>query len=241
MNKYPVSKNNVKCIGPCQKPGTYILHPTELIYVTNKVTPFCPIKKKIYYDNGQEVTQIIDECLNVSKEAIDQSDANISITFTYESFLKIYYNIYTIDDAFEWLRKNNYKSYFTKKRIINCSLKVFHDEKEQIDPRMIDTFIDIIKKRWINEILRLTNNLITITNSAIEFKKNDEIYDKDNKKNIIKINFIIEKMINNNYMTKFFSYFLNKYQEQWYEIEDLVDVIKDELLYYIDNSINKTL
>ena len=45
-----------------------------------------------------------------------------------ESFLQLYYNIYSFDDMLSYLIKNNHIPYFTKKRLINCGAKSFNKE-----------------------------------------------------------------------------------------------------------------
>ena len=95
-NKYPISKNNRKCVGPCYEPNKFIIHPINLDFVTgNTNKPFCPTN--VYEDvdkDGTTYKSFVDECFKVT----DDKDSNVdmltpNITFDSRSFLNTYYNI----------------------------------------------------------------------------------------------------------------------------------------------------
>src|SRR5437899_3161051 len=63
--RYPKSKNNFQCIGPCYQPGTWIVHPITLEYVCDKDYAFCPVREfeVVNKDTGKVTVKTTDLCL----------------------------------------------------------------------------------------------------------------------------------------------------------------------------------
>ena len=202
IKKYPKSKNNFQCLGPCYYPETRILHPTLIELTTNMTHPFCPVDEWTKMENGKPVTMISDICLNpTNSENNMTSDLELNaltphIDFNSEHFLKIYYNLFSFEESIEWLEKNKHVPMGTKMRIMNCSLKVFGGDIELFDTRFADFFIDIVKKRYIKNIYNDVHKYIGYD------KETKEIYIISENNNIlVKNDYSTERM---NFISKTF-------------------------------------
>lgn len=238
-NKYPISKNKHQCVGNCYKPKTWIVHPITLEHVTDIVDPFCPVRQWKYADkNGNIIKKITDKCnnnINIKEEQTPKElELNIltpTIDFSCNDFLKIYYKIYSLEDALQWIEKNNHVPYFTKKRIIDCALKS-HGFSNIIDDRLINFYIDILKRKLIGKLYRRIGPYIIINKDKVYLGKSTNKGDTDDIK-IIKINYIIEKFIIYKNVHKVIIEYLEYYKNE--ESISHTDNIIKEFLNYVHN------
>lgn len=99
-----LSKNNHKCIGPCYEKNTDVIHPSELIHITNKKYSFCPIKKIKTYDGN---AKLYDECLvSTNNKNVDHYIYIEYNKLTYKQFLIIHYKIDNYIDFLNYIEKN---------------------------------------------------------------------------------------------------------------------------------------
>jgi len=238
--KFPISINNNQCIGPCYEPNTYILHPISLKHITHIERPFCPTQSWI--DNNGNM-QEIDTCLVATdKLEIDQNQINMSFViptfyFNCEVFLKTYYDIYSFDDALDWITHNKAPLY-TNLRIINCAWKVYGLSIDIINDNLIDFYINLIKKEWIKNIYPFIAHYITIDNKNIYFMNNDQDIEKNS---VEKINFIIKKFNNKEIIYKVIQSYIDKFSSDWSKIDNHNINIENHLINFLENKIIKTI
>ena len=211
MDKYPISKNNRKCIGPCYEPNKYIIHPILLKYVTGEDEPFCPTNVYESLDEkGNKFNSNIDVCFKPTSNILEDNNDILypDITFDPKTFLMVYYNINDYNESLEWLDNNSNIPFNTKLRILECIWIAFFNEIYLIDKIIIDLY----HKYFINKVRDIYINIHNLID--IDIKENKIIIKKNklelNDYNIERINFIIEKLLNNDEINKF----LNKYYEK---------------------------
>lgn len=245
---YPRSKNGLQCVGPCYQAGTQIVHPETLEYTTNKNNPFCPVAPWEFTDKdtGKKMILTTDEC-NRPTENKDLSgkefEINIltpTIDFNSTQFLKIYYNIYSFEDAISFITDKKYLPLLTRCRIINCALASYGKDLNMIDHRVIDFFIELVNTLWIEELFHRLEKYINIDNGKISFGKNTDNNTNKNNKNII-INFIKSKFVNNDEIMKFLMRYIKYRKDVWDNIESHIDNIKDDFIDYIENKVQITI
>jgi hypothetical protein len=259
IKKYPKSKNNFQCLAPCYYPGTMVIHPTQLEFVTEGPLPFCPVDEWKYVDakSGETRSKSTDTCYNPTEKdttSTSQLDLNILtpyIDFNSEQFLKIYYKIFSFDDAIDWIDNNKHVPIGTKIRIINCALKAFKSSIELFDMRFCDFFIDFIKSQHMKSLyLKICNNV------GIDEKTNEIfLIDKQNNtlgvhdKSIERTNYIIKTFINKEEITKFLQKYFKQQKKENEPTNEKNLEGEDDCLYkmftdltiYILNKINSTL
>ena len=246
--KYPKSKNNFQCVGPCYQPETLIVHPLSLEYVTDKYNAFCPVKEWDYIDeDGKKITRTTDICYHPT-ESKDLSgkefEINIltpNIDFNDEHFLKIFYNIRSFEDAINWIDNKKYSPLLTRLRIINCAWNAYGKDVNIIDHRVVDFYIEVIKKKWINDIYKKINKYIHIRDNKVLLgnPRENKLSQKDEI--VVRMNFLIDRFINNDEIYKFLIRYLKHRKENWDEIIDHSINIKNDLIKYIENKINLTI
>lgn len=249
IKKYPRSKNNFQCLGPCYYAGTQIVHPITLEIVTNTGFPFCAVNKWMYEDpkTGKQTEQIVDVCYNPTHKTSDElSSAEINMLLPYvefdiEQFLKIFYKIYSFEDGITWIESNKSKPILSRIRILRCILKIYGKDVEIIDNRIVDFFIDIVKLTYVKQ---LYNNLSKyVKHEKGEFylteRNNNEIENKDIE--TLKLNYILKTFINSDEIHKFLMRYIRNRKTNWYDIDDHINNALSDLLIYIDNKIKLTL
>ncbi len=242
--KYPISRHGRQCMGPCYKPNTWMIHPVTLEYHTNDDFPFCPTE--IWIDPKDQLAYNIDECIKPS-DKIDNTIVEMNmilpiIHFTGERFLKIYYKIYSFENAISWINKNKHSSIYTKLRILNCAWKAYGNTVDVINDYTVNVYINIIKQHWIKKIFKHIEKYIHISGKNIYFKKPSSKATKINNKNIIeKFNFIIIKLITKNNIYKFLTRYVEEHEDRWDKIENHNVLMQSYLIKYLVNKIEETV
>lgn len=247
--KYPISYNNLQCLGPCYQPNTQIVHPITLNYVTNKKYPFCPVYNEHIQENGEKSIIYIDQC-GLPTEITDVSNQDTSnnllsphIDLTAEYFLKKYYNIFTFEKMLDWLNEKKYTTLKTRIRVVNSAWSAFGLDMDILDQRIIDFYLELIKKKWIYEIIKEINDYIYIDKNSKKIslaKYNTE--KEDSQKFIVeKINFIIDKFIKRDEIYKFLIKYMKYRKDEWNNINNHVTQQYNDFIDYIKNKIIATL
>lgn len=239
---YQKSYGGYQCLGPCYSPGTWIVHPITLDYITHKNQYFCPTEDHLVKDDktGKEYKMVIDMCKKTDDVDINLMQFNIlspRIDFDCEQFLKIYYKIYSFENAINWIKKNS-ASYFTILRVLECSWKIYGNNLNILSDRLVEIYIDIIKKKWINVIYKEIKNYITIKDNKIYFSNKDN---NNNNNKIEKINFILDKLVNKNNIYKILEMHIIKNNKNWGKITNHGHKILDEIIKYFINKINDSI
>ena len=238
MDRQDVVKglNNQPCIGPCLPKDTVILHPIYLYPITDHDhKPFCPtfewtneLGKRFSHDTCTAAT-IPDK---INKKDLELLYAIPNFGFDCEQFLKNYYDLYSFESVTEWLYSEN-NNLNTKLRVMNCAFAAFGNNSYILNDQLIDFYIEIIKKLWINDIYTIIYQYITVTNNNIYFKKNDD-NKKDNK--IEKINFFLDKFVTRSTIYNVLKNFLEINKSNWKDIKNYNNELKK---YYMDHVLNK--
>lgn len=246
--KYPKSNSGFQCIGPCYKPGTIVVHPITLEYITNNDQPFCPVKEWTeVMSSGDKRDRIIDECLNpthiknVSKKELEMNMLIPYIDFNCEQFLKIYYNIYSFEDALIWLEKNDFVPVNNKLRIVNCSFSVYGSTLDVADYRVVAFIIDIVKARWINILYNKLNKFISIKDQNIFIADPHSNKLSTTEYTVQRINYILNTFITPDEITKFLEKYIKYRRDTWEEISSHINKLRDDLVEYIQEKMQKTI
>lgn len=248
IKHYPKSKNNYQCVGPCYQPGTMVVHPTQLEFVTEGPLPFCPIDEIFYEDpkTGETLKKSTDTCYNpTEKDNIDKSQLELNILtphidFNSEQFLKIYYKIFSFDGAVDWIDNNQHVPIGTKIRILNCAIEAFGKSIELFDVRFCNFFINYIKLKKIKKLYSQIHKYIGVDdNTGDIFIVNNKLELHD--KSVERINYIIHTFVNKEEITKFLQKYFKKNADQNISSENHLDKMTNDFIIYIINKINATI
>lgn len=258
IKNYPVSRQKFKCIGPCYHPGTWIVHPVTLEYTTDKNNPFCPVRQWEYVDKNtnKKISLTTDVCYpptenkDLSGKEFEINILTPNIDFNDEHFLKIYYNIYSFENAVEFIDTKKYLPLLTKVRIMDCALNAYGNDLNVIDHRTVNFFIQVAESLWINDLYNAINKYIVIKDDKINFDKQyafvddnevDKLNDLNDNNKEIKINYIKHKFINSDNMYKFIIKYLKHRKEKWNDIKNHVANMKNDFIVYIEQKIRLSL
>lgn len=252
IKKYPKSKNNYQCVGPCYPAGTMVVHPTQLEFVTEGPLPFCPIDEIMYTDNksGETYRKSTDTCYNpVEKDNVDKTQLELNILTPYidfnsEQFLKIYYKIFSFDEAVDWIDDNKHVPMGTKIRILNCAIEAFNKTIELFDMRFCNFFMEFIKLKKIKLLYGTINKNIGFDKNTKEFLLIKEFSNtlENLDYSTERINYIIQTFINKEEITKFLQkYFKKNAGINSTSEDDHLEKMANDLVIYIQNKIDMTL
>lgn len=180
------SKNNRKCIGPVYPPNKWIMHPISMKLVKDD-TYFCPVEP--YKINNK--TYYLDEC---NKEDLSQKIINMHENpienFSCKNFLNRYYSIHSFEELHKYNSENDMQ-FKTLNRLLNCAWNVF--KLNYIPIEIVELYINIIKKYWIQEYFSIFFKNIEVKENKIKFVEftNQSI----NVKKIERINFMVKKLV----------------------------------------------
>lgn len=229
--KYPKSSNGYQCLTPCYKAGIFAIHPITLNQITDPANPFCLIEgvEETNKITGEIETKYTDKCFNpvdekiTNKYELSMNMITPKIGFTDENFLKIYYKIYSFENALEWLNENINSPFYTKQRILDCSWKIWGFNTYSIDDRLILFYLDLFKNNWFNNVF-------------LSLKKYFENKNKDEIKNIIN-----KKLLNYENLSKFFDEYIEKQAKIKDEILSHTNNIKNLFIEYLRKKIELSL
>ena len=242
--KYSKSKNNFQCIGPCYPANTTIIHPITFDLVTQD-NPFCPIVpvERVFPD-GDKLILNADTCLKPTNE----NNINLGIEmlvpyfdFNYSQFLKIYYSIFSFEDALSYIENKKYIPISTKIRILECAWKSFGKEIDIIDQRLVDIYIEIIKKKWIDNIYKQINSYINIIDNNIKIVEPEYNRLRPNEFIVERTNYIINKFFTHDIVYKFLTKYIKHRKDEWDNIGNHNEKIKYDIIDYITNKIKLTI
>lgn len=236
---YPIAKNGIQCVGPCYPANVGYTHPETGRFIRDD-TANCPILPTLSIKNGVRVVRVNADCYY--KKGNDQEirvDVDLGMNLQYSQFLKLYYKIYTFDDALLWIDKNKGAQLETKERIIDSAIITFKSNIQVIDDSLVNLYIEIISGLWFNDLYRMLNEFIIIEDGLIKFKiiseddikrKKDNLFSKDVIQNDsdakIKTDLIKQNFVNVNFVHSFLKKVIIK-------TEDSVNIKKSLVLYIL--------
>jgi len=236
--KYPKSKHGQSCVGPCYYPGTYSVHPLYLKQIKAN-TAYCPTVT--YTDSDDKSPKILDEC-NVPTHTENQQPVNMNslspiIEFNNDLFLRVYYDIYSLEDAVKWISDNNYMPISNLNRILNLALKVHGKNIEIVDNRIID-YVHKIFKHNIETIVDKALKYVEVTNKEVKLVKSPSNPNEDTDK---KIKYIETVFLNSDILYKFIIRYVNARKTEWDNIDNHVSRMINDFADYIEKKIKVTL
>lgn len=213
--KYPTSKNNRQCIGPCYEPNKFIVHPITLNLVSGEPDKaFCPTNVYEGVDEmGNKYRSYVDQCFKSTSDTNINTQIDIlnpTVTFNSQIFLNYYYNINTYDELLEWLNKNSHLLLSTKMRIIECGFSTFIKDIYLIDDNIIKLYTELFSEN-LEYFYNNTYEYIDCGKNIV-FKKNNN---KKEKMKAERMKYLERKLITHDEVGKF----INKYFEK--AIEEL--------------------
>ena len=230
-DNFPISKNGIKCIGPCYEKGKTFTHPELLIKIKNDKNNLCPTNKFIDENNEVNITDLCNKpSTEIQKYNLGLFAITPTINFNGNYFLRIYYNIFSLDDAILWINNNKHLPKKTINRILNLSIIEFLKDESLIDSRLIDILLNFFTKN-INTVYFKLKNYISIKNNNINFtkKKNKNISNIDilKEKEIIE-KFLKKKIFNENYINKFITKYVKNKKTNWKNNQNhLITILND--------------
>lgn len=244
-NKYPISKNNMQCVGPCYEAGTWIVHPITLDYVRNQDLPFCPVNvyEEIDHVTKKSVSRITDVCYvptskkDVSEKELENNIIIPQIPFNCNQFLKLYYDINDKDGIIEYVINHKEDPLQTRLRIMNCYWQEYGYGLKTVDTRIVDFYIQVVKKLWIRQLYPIVSKYINVDNNGnITISSNA----KNNKHNKVeRINYFIELFVSNNNMYNFLISYSNQPKDRWDNIQNhtvsMLILLKKYIKEQLDN------
>jgi hypothetical protein len=250
IKKYPKSKHNFQCLGPCYYAGTKIRHPITLQIVTNQDNfPFCAVSKWTTTDpkTGNQRDELIDGCYNpvhMTSDELINAEINMLlplVEFNVEQFLKMFYKIFSFEDGIAWIESNKHKPFLTKVRILRCILKVYGKDIEIIDNRIVDFFIEIIKFTFAKELYTNLSKYVKYTNNEFYLSESDNNNIEIKDIETLKLNYLLKTFVNSDEIHKFLMRYIRNRKDNWNDINDHINNALSDLIIYIENKINMTL
>jgi hypothetical protein len=250
--KYPISKHGKQCLGPCYEPGTTILHPISLDYLTHTKNAFCATPEWVYEDpkTGQKTNVLIDFCMGpTKKEDIGQEDIEMNIlvpqfVFSCDFFLKMYYKIYSFDEAIKWINEKEATPLFTRMRILECALQNWGSTDQfVVTDDLLNIFTTIIKKRWIKDIYQEFSKYIIIVDGKISFGEpmTTETTNTQENHTVEKMNFLLKKILDMNILFTVISKYHDQNISKWNTIKSQLTKIKQFMIDYLEKKLLKNI
>ena len=235
--RYPIGKHNKQCVGPCYEAGTMVMNPITLEYITDLNNPFCPTDEWEYKDpkTGNKEQMVLDHCYFPTQQK-DISDEEISmniilprIEFSCTQFLKIYYDISSFEGTMDYIDKYPKTSILTKMRLVECSWKSFKSQLDVVDERLVEFYIEIIKKRWVKKMWnKIKQSIYVKKNGKIEVEENDQ---GDKQYRVEKINYFIKNYVNKNNVYNILESYIEDNKKRW---DDIRSHENEMITYFID-------
>ncbi|MBA42895.1 MAG: hypothetical protein CMF62_02660 [Magnetococcales bacterium] len=245
--KLPKSVNNRQCITHCYEKGTYTIHPVSLNWINSNEGPFCATDPYPYIDakTGTETMLDIDYCTKATIKNNDNKVSDISYdiilptyNFNHKIFLKIHYNIFSFEDAIQWVNENEFTSYRTIERILNCAWLSYGLEVDLLDERLINTHLKLIREYKFKDIISKIGKYISKKNDKIILsseKNKSEVDDKELKE------YLDRKLINSNNLGKFLFKYKDTNVKNWESINFHLNNIINEFIKYIEVKVLKSI
>lgn len=248
ITKYPKSKRNFQCLGKCYFQGTTIVHPHNLELVVDHSQPFCPVDEWEYEDpeTGKKTQMITDACFNpTDKENMSGRELQLDILTPYidfnaEHFLKIYYNIFSFEDAIEWIDKNKFDPVATRARVMNAALVQFGESVDLFDLRFAEFFAEYIKKNFLKNIYDEIHMFIGFHNKSIMIINKDSNRLDKSDKIIERMNYIVKIFLDKDELSKFLSRYFKHRKSAWKETKNHLVNMGNDFVIYVTNKIGAT-
>lgn len=234
---YPISTNGKQCLGPCNPANTIIRHPITLEDITSN-TPFCPVDKFVFTQDGKTTHHIIDNCsYQIATQNDNQNLVIPNISFYSDYFVKVYYGILSIEDAIDWLAKHANAPYRTKERVFINSMITFGDTLNIVDVRLAE-FISVVMNKHIRNLYKKLRPYMQLNDdSVIKFNKNETKQKTDTDEEMLFIYaYIKNKFLTTEHIIGYLSNFIRNYKSYLVDA-NIVNILIDRMSEYIIKNI----
>lgn len=236
IKKFPISINKHQCIGPCF-PGKFELFNPLTIEIGKSMDPTCPT---IPWVDENNLSNSFDEC----QDPIDIEEARKIkrkyiipiVNFNCEYFLKTYYDIFSFEEAIEWLVNND--PIYTKLRIMDCTWKIYGLNADITNDIILDFYGLVFKKVWINKIYKKIYKYLYVDENKIYFKENNLQLDEYK---VERVNFLNEQFNTSDIIYNVLSSYIDSNQDNWNDIKNHNDSIRKHYTKYIEDKISKII
>ena len=232
--KFPKSKSGLQCLTPCIPANQWSLNPITFRY-HRYTEPYCHV---FTVDDGIE--KEIDKCYNpISIDEYKNMQLDMmypELVFDCRQFLYYYNDIKNLSEGIEYLENKKSSPIETRARIVNCLLKEYIKEIDIIDKQFSNFFVEYFKKKIIDKLYNEIGKYIQIINNKIVIGEPKNI-DNNNKNK--KIEYIIDKFINYEEVSKYLTRYIEKNKNA--RINEYIKDISLTFIKYIENKILVTL
>jgi hypothetical protein len=228
--KYPKAIDGTQCIGECHKAREMILHPVTLEWIMDKHKSFCPINENENGEITKECTKITSDKSNVGTKNFNFDMLLPFVDLTPQRFLKVYYNIFSIDEMFTWLSEHSYLALDTRTRVVNNSLSAYGSDINTTNSMLTNFLFEIINTKWNKNIYEKIEKYISVDDKEKKIVfvnepstnklKPDEYFEERN-------NFIFNKMLSH----KNIEIFLNKIIKNKSEFK--IQILQKKIIEYL--------
>jgi len=249
--KYPVSVNGYQCIGPCYPANTTARHPITLDEINDEFN-FCPTDGHVKQDPKTGKTNVIfsDKCYvpTITKGDnglyLDEKTIEMTVTpkikFSSDFFIKIYYNINSLEELLSWLDSHDKDPYRTKERVFNTGMMVYSDNINIIDNRLVK-FVDQIMVKNLPQIVRHVKKYFIVSNDTIKLITPNNSENNMTKTQISKLRlYLKEHFFGMNNIQTFLSKMLRYYRDDFKQ-KELSKIMTNHMIEYIIKKITITL
>jgi hypothetical protein len=169
--------------------------------------------------------------------SVDMITLSSTIEFNDDSFLRMYYEIYSLEDAIKWITDRNYMPIASRNRILNTAFKVYGKQLEIVDNRIVD-YLDNIFKNYIAIISKKILKYVGVENGEVTLVKSAENHTKYIDE---RIKYIENVFINKDTIYKFITQYFEKRHSEWNMIDNHISRMISDMSDYIEKKIKVTL
>jgi hypothetical protein len=170
------------------------------------------------------------------EKMIAQSILSPTIIFSADTFVKVYYDIMSLEDMLKWLDDNRRKPYQTKKRILDNGMVTYGNDLNIIDHRLVNHIDDVMNYN-LDKIYDNVKFYFKIKDNKVKISiKQDSINHSSKEIHNIK-NYIKKHFFGNDNINSFLSKFIRYYKDNLTK-DNITDNIVKYMIEYMVKKIN---
>ena len=243
--KYPKSKHNLQCIGPCYPANKRVIHPVTVEYISDFNNPFCPVDLFVNEDNR---VQTLDQCYRPTVTDENMEDVSMKViepqlNFNSIHFLRIYYRINSFDEVLVWLENNPNHTQISKQRIVNAGLTGYGSSMTEPPTMLVNFYLSTAKKFWMDKILARLNQYLLVKDGTLSFKKLGKKERGASKRSYLrveKVNFLVQRLVNFHTVQLFLTDYMNRV-ENYQDTIDHNEAICTGYVDYLEKQVLKII
>lgn len=240
---YPKSINGIQCVGPCYYPNTRFLHPISL-EVEKEKESVCPTP--VYIDPITKEEKSNDICSNPTankdnKDKVEMMTITPNLSYNEGQFLKIYYNIFNLEDAIDHIN-TNFMPNATKERIFNLSMKLYGKHLTVVEHRIFNIIKEYIQRK-VPMFYKKIGKYIKINKDSVDIHTPTtmDVHNEDEDTRNTKSKYIIKMFFSDSDIYKFINKYLKSNRANWENISNHLINMRISMAIYMENIIKKTI